>query len=298
MRKSLTLALGAPAVLLTFALAGLTPAFAQQASAQEASDSSLSASVLLPPDAAVSLAATPAVASFPAPAMPAAPAPQEGVRSSPRIGIGVFVGSLGVGGQVAVRVLGPLNVRAGFSGLGIGYNFNNDGINYAARVRLEGAPATADFFFFHGIHLSGGALLYNGTRVTGTATASSGQTFTLNGVSYESSATSPLTGSVGVTFRKAAPLAGIGFGNLVPRKGHHWSITADFDVAYSGSPNASLSLSGLACAPGSTSGGTCRNAATDPTIQSNIVGEQSSINSKMHFFKIYPVMSLGFGYAF
>jgi hypothetical protein len=296
-RKSLTLALGAPAVLLMFALAGLTPAFAQQAP-QEASDSSLSASVLLP-----AAAVSPAPADLPAAAFPAlpaasAPAPQEGVRSSPRIGIGVFVGSLGVGGQVAVRVLGPLNVRAGFSGLGIGYNFNNDGINYAARVRLEGAPATADFFFFHGIHLSGGALLYNGTQVTGTATVSSGQTFTLNDVSYESSAASPLAGSVGVTFRKAAPLAGIGFGNLVPRKGHHWSITADFDVAYSGSPRAALSLTGLACAPGKTSGSTCLSAATDPTIQSNIIGEQASINSKMHFFKIYPVMSLGFGYAF
>ena len=61
-----------------------------------------------------------------------------------------MVGTLGVGGQVAVRVLRPLNIRAGFSGLGIGYNFSNDGINYAARLRLEGAPATVDFFFFHG----------------------------------------------------------------------------------------------------------------------------------------------------
>jgi len=209
-----------------------------------------------------------------------------------------MVGTQGVGGQVAVRVIGPLNVRAGFSGLGIGYNFDNDGINYGAHVRLEGAPVTADFFFFHGIHVSGGALLYNGTRITGTATVSSGQTFTLNDVTYESSATQPLTGTVGITFRKAAPLVGIGFGNLVPRKGHHWSITSDLDVAYSGSPNAALSLTGLACAPGKSSGGTCLNAATDPTIQSNIVGEQASINSKMKFFKIYPVFTVGFGYAF
>jgi hypothetical protein len=291
LRKSLLLA---PAVLLTFALAGLSPALAQ-----EASGGSLSASVLLPADAAVSPASadSPAEASFPAlPAAPA-PAPQEGVKSGPRVGIGITGGTLGVGGQVAVRILGPLNVRAGFSGFGIGYNFSNDGINYAARLRLEGAPATVDFFFFHGMHLSGGALLYDGNRITGTASVSSGTTFTLNSVTYESSAASPITGNVGVTFRKAAPLAGIGFGNLVPRGRRHWSITTDLDVAYSGSPNAALSLTGLACNAGSTTAN-CQNVATNSTIQSNVTAEQASINSKMHFFKIYPVFSLGFGYAF
>lgn len=293
MRKSLVLA---PAVLLTFAFAGLSPTFAQEASAQAAGDGSLSASVLLPAAEISASADLPPEAAFPA--LPAAPAPQEGVKSGPRIGIGITGGTLGVGGQVAVRVLGPLNVRAGFSGFGIGYNFSNDGINYSARLRLEGAPATVDFFFFHGMHLSGGALLYDGNRITGAASVSSGTTFSLNSVTYESSAAQPITGSVGVTFRKAAPLAGIGFGNLVPRGRRHWSITTDFDVAYSGSPSAALSLTGLACPPGVTSGSACLNAATNSTIQSNVVGEQASINSKMHFFKIYPVLSLGFGYAF
>jgi hypothetical protein len=284
-RKFLVLA---PVLLSTLVLAGLAPACSAQ---DNANVFRLSASSVVPGETAV----------LSAPAdLPAAPvpAPQKDPRSSPRVGIGVFVGTLGVGGQVAVRVLGPLNVRAGFSGFGLGYNFDNNGISYGARVRLEGAPATADFFFFHGLHVSGGALLYNGTRVTATAAVSSGQTFTLNNVTYESSTASPIAGSLGVTFRKAAPLVGFGFGNLVPRKGHHWSITSDFDVAFSGSPNAALSLSGSACPPGITSGAKCLNAATDLTIQSNIVGEQASLNSKMKFFKIYPVFTLGFGYSF
>lgn len=295
MRKSLVLA---PAVLLTFALTGLSPAFAQdQGSANALPNSindSLNAPVLLTEAAPAALPAFPAAAS--APALPAAAPAEPG--SSPRVGIGVMVGTLGVGGQVAVRVLRPLNIRAGFSGLGIGYNFSNDGINYAARLRLEGAPATVDFFFFHGLHVSGGALLYDGNRITGSASAASGTTFTLNNVTYESSATSPIAGNVGVTFRKVAPLAGIGFGNLVPRGRRHWSITGDLDVAYSGAPSAALSLTGLACPPGVTSGGSCANAATNAQIQSNVTGEQASINSKMHFFKIYPVFELGFGYAF
>ncbi len=209
-----------------------------------------------------------------------------------------MAGTLGIGGQVAVRVLRPLNIRAGFSGLGLGYNFNNDGIAYGARLRLEGAPVTADFFFFHGMHVSGGGLLYNGTRITGTAAVSSAQTFTLNSVTYESSAASPVAGTVGVNFRKAAPLLGFGFGNLVPRGHRHWSITSDFGVAFTGSPNAALSLTGLACTAPNTAGPTCLNVATNASIQSNVVAEQGSVNSKLKFFKIYPIFSLGFGYAF
>jgi hypothetical protein len=291
-RKSLVLA---PAVLLTFALAGLSPAFAQdEVSPGWLSDSPNAAVLLTEAEPAASLA-LPAAPS--APAVPAAaPAPE--TSSSPRVGIGVMVGTLGVGGQVAVRVLRPLNIRAGFSGLGIGYNFNNDGLDYGAHLRLEGAPVTADFFFFHGMHVSGGGLLYNGTRITGTAAVSSGTTFTLNNVTYESSTSSPVAGTVGANFRKVAPMVGFGFGNLVPRGSRHWSITSDFGVAFTGSPNASLNLAGLACPAGTTSGPTCLNVATNASVQSNVVAEQANVNSKLKFFKIYPVFSLGFGYAF
>ena len=287
MKKSLALA---PVVVVMCALGVFSPAlsFAQD----EISHTALTASAF-PAEAAPASAALPTASPIPA----ALPAPG-GSGSSPRVGVGVMFGTLGIGGQVAVRVLGPLNVRVGFSGLGIGYNFDNDGINYGARLRLEGAEATADWFFFHGIHLSAGGLMYNGIRVTGTASVNSGRTFTLNDVTYESSSATPVTGTVGITFRKAAPVLGFGFGNLVPRKGRHWSITSDFGIAFSGSPNVALNLSGLACAPGSSSGASCLNVATNPTIQSNVTAEQSSVNSKVSFLKIFPLFSLGFGYSF
>lgn len=295
MRKSLVLA---PAVLLTFALAGLSPAFAQDKVSPGSSPNSLNNS----PNAAVLLTEAEPAASLAMPAAPsapavpaAAPAPEPG--SSPRVGIGVMVGTLGVGGQVAVRVLRPLNVRAGFSGFGIGYNFSNDGIDYGARLRLEGAQATLDYFFFHGIHISGGGLLYNGIRVTGTASVPSGSTFSLNSVTYESGAAPPVAGNAAITFRKVAPVALLGFGNLVPRGKRHWSITADFGAAYSGSPRAALNLTGQVCNPGHTSGPTCMSVATQ-TVQSNVTAEQNSLNSKMNFLKIFPIISLGFGYAF
>ena len=290
MRKSLVLV---PAVLLTFALAGLSPAFGQDQVSPNSVNDSLIAPILLTEAEPAPLPAFPVAAA--APALPAAAPAEPG--SSPRVGIGVMVGTLGVGGQVAVRVLRPLNVRVGFSGFGIGYNFNNNGIDYGARLRLEGAQATLDYFFFHGIHISGGGLLYNGIQVTGTASVPSGSTFSLNSVSYESSAAAPVAGNAAITFRKVAPVALFGFGNLVPRGKRHWSITADFGAAYSGSPRAALNLAGQVCNPGHTSGPTCVSVATQ-NIQANVTAEQNSLNSKMNFLKIFPIISLGFGYAF
>jgi hypothetical protein len=282
-----------PEVLLTCSFAGLVPAscFAQE----EVNSARLEAVALAPEANAAASASWPAAASNPA-SLPAAPVPFEG--GSPRIGLGLKLGTLGIGGEVGVRLLHSANVRFGFSGLTFGYNFTHDGIGYGAKLRMEGAQATFDYFLFRGFHVSPGALLYNGTKISGSASVVSGTTFTLNGITYESSAATPVTGSVDVTFRKVAPVLLFGFGNLVPRGGRHWSISSDFGVAFSGSPNAALNLTGLVCAPGSTSGPTCLDVASNSTVQANVIVEQSNVNSHLSFFKIYPVISVGFGYSF
>jgi hypothetical protein len=284
LRKSQVLA---PAVLLSCALVSLVPAICF---AQEGVNPTRLNAMILAPEA--NAAASPSLPAAPA----AAPASIE--PSSRRIGVGVKIGSLGVGGEVAVRVLHRANVRFGFSGLSLGYNFNRDQINYGAKVRMEGAQATFDYFLIGGFRISPGALLYNGTQITGTASVISGSTFTLNSVTYESSSTNPVTGSLGVTFRKAAPVLLFGLGNLIPRGSRRWSISSDFGVAFAGSPSAKLNLTGLACPPGITSGPTCLDVAADPTIHSNVIAEQASVNDKVKFFKIYPVISIGFGYSF
>jgi hypothetical protein len=273
-------------VLLTYAISLLpTPCFAQK----EIISARLAA-ISLAPDA------NPAAS----PRLPAAPAAEPAPigESSAHIGVGVKVGTLGAGGEVAVRVLRSANVRFGFSGLGLGYNFTHDGISYGAKLHMEGAQATFDYFLFHGFRISPGALLYNGTKITGTVAVPAGSTFTLNNVTYASSAATPLTGAVGVTFRKAAPVLLFGLGNLIPRGRRHWSISSDFGVAFSGSPRAALNLAGLVCAPPYTSGPTCLDVASNATVQANVTAEQSKLNSHLSFFKIYPVLSIGFGYSF
>jgi hypothetical protein len=302
LRKSLILA---SAAVLTCFLFGLfsVPCFGQKEASSAQLDSIALISEANTADS-LGLSADPialnAASESPEPgtasdALPASyPGPQKGtVGSSPRVGVGVTSGLFGIGGEVAVRVLPSANVRFGFTGLGISHSFSRDQITYGARLRLEAAQLTFDYFF-HFIHLSPGLLLYNGTKITGTASALAGNTITLNHVDYLMS--SPLTGSLDVTFRKTAPVVMFGFGNLVPRKGRHWSITSDFGVAFSGSPNAALNLAGTACPVNPP--GPCADIATTPAIESNVIAEQSSVNDKLKFFKIYPVISVGFGWAF
>lgn len=282
--------------MLLFSIGTCLPAFCSPQSGEASLELASSRFNGLPSLSTMPEPAEPRPASHSLPASYPGPQRRASASSSPRVGVGVTAGLLGIGGDVAVRVLHSANVRFGFSGLGISQNFNKDQISYGARVRLEAAQLTFDWFFFHGIHLSPGMLIYNGIKITGTASAPAGNTITLNHVGYNM--VSPLAGTLAVTFRKTAPMVLFGFGNLVPRGSRHWSITFDMGAAFSGSPNAALNLTGTACPAPFTSGPTCADVATDPTVHSNVIAEQTSVNDKLKVFKVYPVITLGFGYSF
>jgi hypothetical protein len=94
-------------------------------------------------------------------------------------------------------------------------------------------------------------------------------------------------------FVKVAPTAIVGFGNLVPEN-RRFTFHFELGAVFQGSARTKLNLTGSACANGIN----CVNAATDPTVQANIVAGQNKINNKLSPFKYYPVISFGFGYRF
>jgi hypothetical protein len=230
---------------------------------------------------------------------PAGP-PQGGSQGSVagKIGVQAKVSTLGVGGEVAIEVARRVNVRGGFSLFNFTHSFDKDGITYDGTLKFRSATANLDLYLLGPFHVSPGVLLYNGFSVAATASAPAGKTFTLGGTTYESGAASPLGGSLAIAPRKAAPEVLIGFGNLVPRSGRHFTANLDLGVVFQGSPNAALTLTGLACAPPNTSGASCVNAATDPTVQSNVIAQQNKLNNDLKAFKYYPVLSFGIGWRF
>jgi hypothetical protein len=230
---------------------------------------------------------------------PPPPAPTKAVsdEDSARFGIGIKASLLGGGVEVAARLTHRTNVRAGFNLLSVTDYFNKDGIAYDGKLSFKTFEAHYDLFPFAGnFHVSPGVLVYIGDPITASAAVAAGQSFTLGGTTYYSDATTPVTGTGKIDFNRAAPMATIGWGNLVPRRHNkHFSVPFEVGVAFQGSPKATLNLAGNAC---NSAGVNCVSVATDPGVQANVISEQSKLNNSMSLFKEYPIISIGFGYAF
>ena len=214
------------------------------------------------------------------------------------VALGVKAGILGVGAEAATPLGWRFNLRGGANFFSYADNLSSDGISYNANLHFRSAEASLDWFpMAGGFHISPGALLYNGNQVTASAAVPGGQTFTLNGTTYTSSSTDPVTGSASLSFTKAAPKVTMGWGNLIPRSGRHFSVPVDLGFAYVGDPKVALNLAGTACytyegAP------YCANVATDPTIQSNVTAQKAKIQKDAQDARFFPLFSLGFAYRF
>jgi hypothetical protein len=243
-----------------------------------------------------------AQAQEPAPTPPDTPLPAPKSSSKPlsfdepRVGIGVKGSFLGGGVEGAVRVNRFANVRGGFNLFSYHRGFNKDSIDYAGQLDFKTVEGHFDIFPFAGkFHVSPGVLAYIGNPITATAAVPGGQSFSLGGTTYYSDTGTPVTGSGNIKFNQVSPMATFGWGNLVPRNHGHFSVPFELGAVFQGSPKATLGLAGNVC---DSPGVNCRSVASDPTVQSNVLSEQNKLNNSMSFFKFYPIISIGFGYAF
>jgi hypothetical protein len=235
---------------------------------------------------------------------PAPPAfvPQGGGGGSssglPRLGVGVKVSMLlGIGVEAATSVTRKSNVRGGFNMFRYDYDYDKDNITYGAKMRLRSAQATFDWFpFGGGFHLSPGALMYNGNKIDADVSVGGGKTFTLGSTTYTSKSSDPVhgTGILALNEYKVAPMILFGWGNLLKRSNGRFSVNFELCADFTGTPKATLNLTGSAC-PGNQQV-VCQNAATDPTVQSNVQSEQKKFNDAIEFLRATPVISLTLGY--
>ena len=209
-------------------------------------------------------------------------------------GIGVKTSFLGVGAEVATRVTHHTNARAGFNILGYSRSFSKDGINYGGHLSFRTVEAHYDIYPWAGnFHISPGVLAYMANPVTGNAVVPGNQSFTLGGQTYYSDPSAPVTANGKMNFNQVSPTATIGWGNLV-RRNKRFSIPVEIGAAFQGSPKTTLNLTGNVC---NVPGILCVSTSNS-TVQSNVVAEQTKINKSLSAFKVYPIISVGFGYKF
>lgn len=224
---------------------------------------------------------------------PSAPVAQD----SGIAGFGVKAGLLGIGAETAVRVTHRTNLRAGFNVLGYSRTFNKDGVAYDGHLAFRTIEAHYDVFpWARSFHVSPGLLAYIGDPVKAHAALAGNQNFTLGGTTYYSDPAAPVFTSGKMDFNSVAPMVTVGWGNLVHRDSKRFSVPFEIGVAFQGSPKTTLNMTGSVC--DTPTGGNCRAIASDPTVQNNIVSEQAKINNSISAFKVYPIISAGFGYKF
>jgi hypothetical protein len=226
-----------------------------------------------------------------------------GVPDFSRIAVGGGVSTMGINLQTAINVAQHFNVR----GVGNFFNYtasniSSSGFTASGTINLATAGASLDYYPWanHGFRISPGALFYNQSAINATMVAQGGTSFTLDGYTYYSSQTNPVTGTAGVTLNKEkiAPTVSLGWGNMIPRKGGHWSFPFEVGAAYIGEPQLALALvSGQVCSdPAGTLN--CQPVAGNSQLTSNLQAQQAKDQKDLQPLRFYPQVSFGVAYSF
>jgi hypothetical protein len=203
--------------------------------------------------------------------------------------------TLGLGADVGARLADHVNLRVGFSGFNYSRTVSDGNIPYLGVLRLRSLQALVDWFPGHGgFHLSPGALLYDGNRVTANALFSHGQILSSGTKIFTSDPKDPITGAARSSMRKIAPMILAGFGSVVPRS-RRLGISVDFGVVFQGLPSTSFTMLGSAC---DAKGKNCSKIAADADIQSDVRAGEQTMQNDLSIMKYYPIASVSLGYHF
>jgi hypothetical protein len=191
--------------------------------------------------------------------------------------------TMGINMQAAVEANRYFNIR------GIGnyftYTVNNvtinkqggsNGINVSGKLNLASAGIALDYYPFpnHGWRLSPGLMLYNQNGVSASGVSTAGSSFSLGGQKYYSDSVNPLNvnANLGLNARQQAFSMTTGWGNMISRRGGHWSFPFELGAVFTGVPAVNINLTGNACltqADAAINGPTCeyghrRNGSSQP----------------------------------
>ena len=213
-----------------------------------------------------------------------------------RFAIGIKISPLGAGFEMARRVTATSDIRAGFNMFEYSRPFHSDGLTYTADLNLRSAQFSYDWFpFGNPFHLSPGLLLYNGNRATANLSVPSGHLFRLDHNTYRSNPKDPIRGSTSVSFRKVAPAMLLGWGNLLGRRSHKFSVPFEFGVVFHGQPDFTFDLIGSGC---DSQNRGCSDITSNSEAKQDILQERDRIRRAVTAFKYYPVLSVGLAYSF
>jgi hypothetical protein len=222
-----------------------------------------------------------------------------------RVAFGGGISVMGVNLQAATNLNRHLNLRG--TGNVFSYtvgDISTNGFNVSGKANFATAGASLDYYPFpaHGLRLSPGVIFYNQNGITASGIVAGGTKVTLNDQDYISEVGAPLSvkGSLGLNAREQAFTATIGWGNMIPRTGGHWSFPFELGAAFTGVPTLNMGLTGFACP--TSDGSTCSSPYVDmganTTAQTNLNAQIDKYRKDLNPLQVYPIMSFGVAYSF
>jgi len=250
------------------------------------------------------------------PTTPVSPFVKTSRNTSPapfsRLGLQAGIGLMGINMEAAVEANRHLNIR----GIGnyFSYTVNNvkvsggngsNGVNVTGNLKFATAGVALDYYPWpnHGFRLSPGAMLYNQSGISASGLASPGTSITLGPQKFYADSVNPFTlnARLGLNSRQQAFTATMGWGNLISRRGGHWSFPFELGAAFTGVPTVNLNLTGNGCtnqADVAINGPSCVNLATNANAQADIANQIDKYKNDLNPLQVYPIISFGVGYNF
>ena len=210
--------------------------------------------------------------------------------------ISAKVGIPGIGFDLATPLNSFLNLRGGAQFFDHTANPSANGIHSTGNITFQNVAAMIDIFPFrnNSFHLSPGITLHNDTHLTSSLYVRGAHSFTLGDTTYLSDPSNPIYGDAHLFLGgKYAPRFTIGWGNMIPRRGGHFSIPFDIGFQYISSPTLDLQLHGNAC----DNQGDCGDINSLDGPQ-NIHQEVLKLNQQISALRFYPIVSIGFSVSF
>jgi hypothetical protein len=240
----------------------------------------------------------------------ASPLVHHGIRPLSRLAIGPQISPLGVGAEAAVNISQHFDGRVTGSLFSYSTSFTTSGFNIDANLHLASAGASLDYYPFHnGFRLSPGILVYNQNRANANAPVTPGTSFELNDQTFYAATPNPslgitaLSGKGSLNLHPTRPAftATTGWGSLIPRSGRRWAIPFEIGVAFTGSPDLKMNLSGWACYDQAQTLCTNVNDPANPIsvqIQNDLQAQLAKWKSDLDTLKFYPIISTGIVFNF
>lgn len=193
--------------------------------------------------------------------------------------IGAKAGTLGIGGELTTNLVPDLHLRGGVQWFGLDFEAQIEDIDYDVDVELFNPMLVLDWYPFSGNFWVSAGVVFNGSDIDLEAT--SDQSIEIGDHVYDAEDLGSIRGES--DFDDIAPYVGIGFGNPLSSDGH-WGFTTDAGVAFIGSPNVNLSVTGP--------------LAGNAALQADLAREEREIEDDLDAVRIYPVLSMSIYYRF